>query len=95
MSRHHAKRLLPTPERALGEAWIPVPLRLYEVVSTRPGAGLTVRDVVADGPPVVVLQRLGLVADVLDAQVSVPVLGGGLPVGEVRPHAPTLSGIGA
>ena len=42
-----------------------------------------------------VLQRLGLVADVLDAQVSVPVLGGGLPVGEVRPHAPTLAGIGA
>ncbi|MGI3784496.1 MAG: asparaginase [Janthinobacterium lividum] len=42
-----------------------------------------------------VLQRLGLVADVLDAQSSVPVLGGGLPVGEVRPYAPTLARIGA
>jgi L-asparaginase II len=42
-----------------------------------------------------VLQRLGLVADVLDAQASVPVLGGGRPVGEVRPYAPTLAGIGA
>ena len=42
-----------------------------------------------------VLLRLGLEADVLDAQVSVPVLGGGLPVGEVRPYAPTLARIGA
>ena len=42
-----------------------------------------------------VLQRLGLVADVLDEQSSVPVLGGGLPVGEVRPYAPTLERIGA
>ncbi len=42
-----------------------------------------------------VLQRLGLVADVLATQASVPVLGGGRPVGEVRPYAPTLAGIGA
>ena len=42
-----------------------------------------------------VLQRLGLVADVLAEQSRVPVLGGGKPVGEVRPHAPTLAGIGA
>jgi hypothetical protein len=35
------------------------------------------------------------VADVLQAQASVPVLGGGRPVGEVRPCAPTLAGIGA
>jgi len=42
-----------------------------------------------------VLQRIGLVADVLAAQASVPVLGGGQPVGEVRPYAPTLSRIGA
>lgn len=42
-----------------------------------------------------VLQRLGLVADVLEAQSHVPVLGGGRPVGEVRPYAPTLAGIGA
>jgi L-asparaginase II len=42
-----------------------------------------------------VLQRLGVVADVLQAQASVPVLGGGRPVGEVRPCAPTLAGIGA
>jgi len=42
-----------------------------------------------------VLQRLGLVADVLQTQASVPVLGGGRPVGEVRPYAPTLARIGA
>ena len=42
-----------------------------------------------------VLLRLGLVGDVLDAQSSAPVLGGGRPVGEVRPYAPTLAGIGA
>lgn len=42
-----------------------------------------------------VLRRLGLEADVLTEQASVPVLGGGRPVGEVRPYAPTLGGIGA
>ncbi|SEP58287.1 asparaginase [Microlunatus flavus] len=42
-----------------------------------------------------VLQRLGLEADVLAEQASFPVLGGGRPVGEVRPYAPTLAGIGA
>jgi len=42
-----------------------------------------------------VLQRLGLKADVLTEQASVPVLGGGRRVGEVRPYAPTLSRIGA
>lgn len=42
-----------------------------------------------------VLQRLGLVADVLTAQSSVAVLGGGQPVGAVRPYAPTLARIGA
>ena len=42
-----------------------------------------------------VLQRLGLDADVLREQVSVPVLGGGRRVGEVRPYAPGLAGLGA
>ena len=37
----------------------------------------------------------GRIADVLDEQSRVPVLGGGRPVGEVRPYAPTLAGIGA
>ena len=42
-----------------------------------------------------VLLRLGLDADVLREQASVPVLGGGQPVGEVRPYAPGLVGLGA
>ena len=41
-----------------------------------------------------VLQCLGIVADVLRVQASVPVLGGGRPVGEVRPYAPTLARLG-
>ena len=62
------------------------------------GVALKIDDGSARGRPVAmaaVLQRLGLVADVLTAQVSIPVLGGGRPVGEVRPHAPTLARIGA
>ena len=62
------------------------------------GVALKIDDGSARGRPVAmaaVLQRLGLVADVLTAQASIPVLGGGLPVGEVRPHAPTLARIGA
>ena len=62
------------------------------------GVALKIDDGSARGRPVAmagVLQRLGLVADVLTAQASVPVLGGGRPVGEVRPHAPTLARIGA
>jgi L-asparaginase II len=62
------------------------------------GVALKIDDGGTRGRPVAmaaVLQRLGLVADVLDAQASVPVLGGGRPVGEVRPYAPTLAGIGA
>ena len=42
-----------------------------------------------------VLLRLGLDADVLREQASVAVLGGGRPVGEVRPYAPGLAGLGA
>ena len=62
------------------------------------GVALKIDDGSARGRPVAmaaVLQRLGLVADVLTAQASIPVLGGGRPVGEVRPHAPTLARIGA
>ncbi len=42
-----------------------------------------------------VLLRLGLDAEVLQDQARVAVLGGGRPVGEVRPYAPTLERIGA
>ena len=62
------------------------------------GVALKIDDGSARGRPVAmaaVLQRLGIDADVLRAQSSVPVLGGGRPVGEVRPHAPTLARIGA
>ena len=62
------------------------------------GVALKIDDGSARARPVAmaaVLQRLGLAADVLTAQASVPVLGGGQPVGEVRPHAPTLARIGA
>lgn len=62
------------------------------------GVALKIDDGAARARPVAmvgVLQRLGLEADVLVAQASVPVLGGGRPVGEVRPYAPTLSRIGA
>jgi L-asparaginase II len=62
------------------------------------GVALKIDDGSARGRAVAmagVLQRLGLVADVLEAQAHVPVLGGGRPVGEVRPYAPTLAGIGA
>ena len=62
------------------------------------GVAIKIDDGSARGRPVAmaaVLQRLGLVADVLTAQASSPVLGGGRPVGEVRPHAPTLGRIGA
>ena len=62
------------------------------------GVALKIDDGSARGRPVAmaaVLQRLGIVADVLTAQASIPVLGGGLPVGEVRAYAPTLARIGA
>ncbi len=62
------------------------------------GVALKIDDGSARGRAVAmagVLARLGLDADVLRAQASVVVLGGGRPVGEVRPHAPTLEGIGA
>jgi len=41
-----------------------------------------------------VLQRLGYDHDTLSAQVHVPVLGHGEPVGEIRPYAKTLSLLG-
>lgn len=62
------------------------------------GVALKIDDGSARGRAVAmaaVLQRLGFDADVLRQQASVPVLGGGRPVGEVRPYAPTLTGIGA
>ena len=62
------------------------------------GVALKIDDGSARGRAVAmagVLQRLGLVGEVLEAQSSVAVLGGGRPVGEVRPHAPTLARIGA
>jgi L-asparaginase II len=62
------------------------------------GVALKIDDGSARGRPVAmaaVLQRLGLVADVLQVQSRVAVLGGGRPVGEIRAHAPTLSRIGA
>ena len=62
------------------------------------GVALKIDDGSTRGRPVAmaaVLQRLGLVADVLEAQSSVPVLGGGRAVGAVRPYAPTLARIGA
>jgi L-asparaginase II len=62
------------------------------------GVALKIDDGSARARPVAmaaVLQRLGLVADVLQAQASIPVLGGGRPVGEVRAYAPTLARIGA
>ncbi|HEY0239612.1 MAG TPA: asparaginase [Friedmanniella sp.] len=62
------------------------------------GVALKIDDGSARGRAVAmagVLQRLGLAADVLAEQANVPVLGGGRPVGAVRPYAPTLLGIGA
>ena len=62
------------------------------------GVALKIDDGSARGRPVAmaaVLRRLGLEADVLQAQASLPVLGGGRPVGEVRAYAPTLERIGA
>jgi hypothetical protein len=41
-----------------------------------------------------VLQRLGLDHDLLAAQASAPVLGGGERVGEIRPCAETLAKLG-
>jgi L-asparaginase II len=41
-----------------------------------------------------VLLRIGLAADVLQEQSRAPVLGGGQPVGEVRPYAPAFAGLG-
>ena len=40
-----------------------------------------------------VLQWIGLTADVLRDQASVPVLGGGHPVGEIRPYAPSFAAL--
>jgi L-asparaginase II len=59
------------------------------------GRGVAIK--ISDGTPrarVVamagVLQRLGFESEVLGAQASAPVLGGGQPVGEIRPCAETL-----
>lgn len=49
--------LLPAPERELAASWIDTRLGLYEVVSTSPGTGLVLRDIVDDGPPVEVRDR--------------------------------------
>ncbi|SDV05081.1 L-asparaginase II [Microlunatus sagamiharensis] len=62
------------------------------------GVALKIDDGSTRGRAVVmaaVLMRLGLDAEVLRSQSRVAVLGGGRPVGEVRPYAPTLEGIGA
>jgi hypothetical protein len=50
--------LLPSVERDLAESWIDTRMRLYEVVSTSPGSGLVLRDIVDAGPPVEVRDRL-------------------------------------
>ena len=44
--------LLPAAERELAASWSDTRLGLYEVVSTAPGTGLVLRDIVDDGPPV-------------------------------------------
>jgi L-asparaginase II len=61
------------------------------------GVALKIDDGSARGRAVAmagILLRLGLDADVLHQQASVAVLGGGRPVGEVRPYAPGLAGLG-
>ena len=64
------------------------------------GRGVAIK--ISDGTPRAravamagVLQRLGLDHDVLAAQASAPVLGGGARVGEIRPAAETLNRLGS
>lgn len=49
--------LLPAAERSLAEAWRSTRRSLYEVRSVRPGVGVVLRDIVADGAPVEVADR--------------------------------------
>nr|WP_202886299.1 asparaginase [Kribbella sandramycini] len=64
-------------------------------VGLEDGRGIAVK--IEDGTPraravvmAAVLRKLGLEHDVLDVQEQFPLLGGGQPVGSVRPHAPTF-----
>ena len=63
------------------------------------GRGVAIK--ISDGTPRAravamagVLQRLGFDSDVLAAQASTPVLGGGQQVGEIRPYGQTLAKLG-
>ncbi len=49
--------LLPPAERELAESWIDTRLRLYEVLSTSPGRGLVLRDIMDEGAPIEVRDR--------------------------------------
>ncbi|TDD44999.1 asparaginase [Kribbella antibiotica] len=81
--------------RAIPGLFCKVGAEAVYAVGLEDGRGIAVK--IEDGTPraravvmAAVLRKLGIEHEVIEQQSQFPLLGGGVPVGSVRPHAPTL-----